>query len=217
MEKVVKLGNIIKQKRLNINMTMDECAKKAGITRATLSSIENGTSNCSISTMFKVLDVLELSFAIDNVNNANRQRASRINTALNKKINKFIIMCVEEYAAYIDKSSRETYSEMKDKGVIDELKNDYEDLHGFSTVYLNEYIAALLNEKNQSISKNEHVLSKALVISGVTQQIAVKNKISIDDARDKVYTSSIIDLIDDDETGLYGASPLYILSVYENL
>ncbi len=140
----MELGNIIRQKRLNINMTMDECAKKAGITRATLSSIENGTSNCSISTMFNVLDILELSFATSNTKNANRQRASRINTILNKKINNFIIMCVEEYAAYIDKSSRETYVEMKDKGIIEELKNDYEDLHGFSTLYLNEYISALL-------------------------------------------------------------------------
>ena len=143
----MELGNIIRQKRLNINMTMDECAKKAGITRATLSSIENGTSNCSISTMFNVLDVLELSFAIDNVNNVDRQRASRINTALNKKINKFIIMCVEEYATYINKSSKETYTKMKNKGIIEELKYDYEDLHGFSTVYLNEYIADLLGDE----------------------------------------------------------------------
>ena len=33
---------------------------------------------------------------------------------------------------------------MKEKGVINDLINDYEDLHGMSSVYLNDHISSLL-------------------------------------------------------------------------
>ena len=60
-----------------------------------------------------------------------------------------------------------------------------------------------------------HKLAKALLISKVSELIAEKYRISIDEARDLLYESSIIDLIDDDETGLYGESPLYVFSLFE--
>ena len=37
--------------------------------------------------------------------------------------------------------------QMKEKGVIDDLINDYEDLHGMSSVYLNDHISSLLAGK----------------------------------------------------------------------
>ena len=61
----------------------------------------------------------------------------------------------------------------------------------------------------------EHQLSKTLLITNVIELIASKYRISISEARDKLYNSKIIDLIDDDETGLYGESPLYVLSLFE--
>lgn len=62
----------------------------------------------------------------------------------------------------------------------------------------------------------EHQLAKTILISKVIELIAAKYHLNINEARDKLYESKIIDLIDDDETGLYGESPLYVFSLYEN-
>ena len=155
MNDLILLGKAIKEKRLSLNMRMDDVAKKAGISRATLWSIERGVGNCSVSTLFKIMDVLGLSFKIDfNNENSNRDRATRLNTALDKKKNRFVIMCVEQYAKSINERSDATYTTMKEKGVIDELINDYEDLHGMSTAYLNDYIKSLIENgaNNGSLS-----------------------------------------------------------------
>lgn len=145
MEALLSLGTIVKKKRLSLNKRMDDVANEANITRATLWSIEKGNSNYSIESLMRVLSVLDLSLDVSGgVAKSNRHRAKRINTRLDKKINRFIIMCVEQYADSANKSSRQVYQEMKQKGVIDELVNDYEDLHGMSFTYLNDYIDALL-------------------------------------------------------------------------
>ena len=61
----------------------------------------------------------------------------------------------------------------------------------------------------------EHVLAKTILISKVVELIADKYKISVEDARNEFYLSEVAALIDDDETGLYGESPLYVLSLFE--
>ena len=61
----------------------------------------------------------------------------------------------------------------------------------------------------------EHTLAKTIIVTKVTELISDKYRISINEARDKLYRSNIIDLIDDDETGLYGESPLYVFSLFE--
>ena len=61
----------------------------------------------------------------------------------------------------------------------------------------------------------KHTLAKTILIDKVIELIANKYKITLEEARDNLYNSSVIDLIDDDETGLYGESPLYVLSLYE--
>ncbi len=61
----------------------------------------------------------------------------------------------------------------------------------------------------------EHVLSKTILISQVVELIASKYKISINEARDRFYNSKVIKMLDDDETGLYGESALYLLSLFE--
>ena len=146
MNDLKKLGLKIKEKRLSLNLRMDDVAKKAGITRATLCSIEKGNSNCSIISLFKVMDILDLYLSVNDtgVISCLRERASRINTALDKQINRFVIMCVEQYAQFANQDSGVVYQEMKDKGILEELSNDFEDLHGMSTLYLNEYIHSLL-------------------------------------------------------------------------
>lgn len=61
----------------------------------------------------------------------------------------------------------------------------------------------------------EHTIVKAILISDVVELIASNYKIAIEEARDRLYSSPVIDWIDDDDTGLYGDSAYYIFSVYE--
>lgn len=61
----------------------------------------------------------------------------------------------------------------------------------------------------------EHVLSKTILITQTIELIAKKYKLSIDEARKRFYESRVVQLLDDDETGLYGESALYLLSLYD--
>ena len=61
-----------------------------------------------------------------------------------------------------------------------------------------------------------HVLAKTILISQTIELIAKKYKISMDEARKNFYESVVCDLLDDDDTGLYGESALYLLSLYES-
>lgn len=63
----------------------------------------------------------------------------------------------------------------------------------------------------------EHVLAKTILITQTIELIARKYKLSLEEARDRFYRSGVIDLLDDDETGLYGESALYLLSLYERM
>ena len=140
MESKFEIGEKLKNKRLELNLRMDDVAKKVGITRSTLWSIENGNGNYTIDTLLKLLNFLNMSIDIDAQEKGIRRRATRINSALEKKINRFIIMCVEQYAESIDESSSSVFNKLKEAGLIEELKEDYEDMHGMSTYSLNEYI-----------------------------------------------------------------------------
>lgn len=144
MEQLFWLGKMIKEKRLAQNLRMDDVARKAGISRVTLWSIEKGEGNCSLSSLLRVMDVLGLRMTVENQSSLEneRARATRANTVLSKKINRFIIMCVEQYALFSGSRSDVIYKEMERKGILDELESDYEDLHGMSAVYLNDYLKA---------------------------------------------------------------------------
>jgi len=144
MEQLFWLGKMIKEKRLAQNLRMDDVARKADISRVTLWSIEKGEGNCSLSSLLRVMDVLGLRMTVENQSSLEneRARATRANTVLSKKINRFIIMCVEQYALFSGSRSDVIYKEMERKGILDELESDYEDLHGMSTVYLNDYLKA---------------------------------------------------------------------------
>ena len=140
MENKIEIGKIIKSKRLQKNLRMDDVAREVGITRATLCSIENGQSNYSIDVWLKILNYLNISINFETQEQEPRRRATRTNRILDKKINRFIIMCVEQYASSVNQSSSSVYGKLNKIGVIKELKDDYEDMHGMSTYSLNEYI-----------------------------------------------------------------------------
>lgn len=60
-----------------------------------------------------------------------------------------------------------------------------------------------------------HQLVKTLLLAKVSEIIAAQYKISISEARERLYQSDVIKFIDDDELGLYGESPWYIFSLFE--
>ena len=140
MESKLEIGKKLKARRLQLNLRMDDVANEVGITRSTLWSIENGNGNYTIDTLLKLLSFLDMSINIDTQKQVSRKRATRTNTVLDKKVNRFIVMCVEQYASSVNQSSGTIYAELNKAGIIDELKNDYEDMHGMSTYSINEYI-----------------------------------------------------------------------------
>ena len=149
MENKLKIGSIIKHKRLELNLRMDDVANRVGITRSTLWSIENGKGNYTIDVFLKLVNILGLSLTLESQENKNeRKRATRVNTLLDKKINRFIIMCIEQYALKTNTDSKTTYNQLNKTGVIKELIDDYEDMHGMSTYSINEYISHRLQGGN---------------------------------------------------------------------
>ena len=144
MESKFEIGKKLKNKRLELNLRMDDVAREVGITRSTLWAIENGNGNYTIDTFLRLVSFLNMSIDIGTQTLGTRKRATRANSALDKKINRFIVMCVEQYASSVNKSSGTVYNELNKAGVIDELRDDYEDMHGMSTYSINEYISRRL-------------------------------------------------------------------------
>ena len=140
MKSKFEIGEKIKNKRLQLNLRMDDVAREIGITRPTLWSIENGSGNYTIDTLLKLLTFLNMSIDIETQEQGARKRATRTNSVLDKKINRFIVMCIEQYASSVNQGSGVIYAQLKETGIIDELKDDYEDMHSMSTYSLNEYI-----------------------------------------------------------------------------
>ena len=147
MDNKLEIGKKIKNKRLQLNLRGEDVARAVGISRSTLIAIEKGDANYTIDTFLNLMNFLDMHFTIDNQENSVKKRATRINKKIDKKINRFIIMCVEQYASRINESSKNTYIKLSDAGIIDELKEDYEDMHGMSVYSINEYISKRLGRE----------------------------------------------------------------------
>ena len=147
MEDKREIGKKIKNKRLQLNLRGEDVAKAVGISRSTLIVIEKGYANYTIDTFLNLMNFLDIHFTIDNQENSVKKRATRLNKIIDKKINRFIIMCVEQYALSINESSKNTYLKLSDAGIIDELTEDYEDMHGMSVYSINEYISKRLGRE----------------------------------------------------------------------
>lgn len=219
MEDLFRIGKTIRDRRLELNLRMDDVAKRANTTRATLWAIEKGSANCSVKTLLQVMAVLGLKMSVNYPDStaSSRNRASRINTVLAKKKNRFLVMCIMQYASSIGLSNEEVYEKMQQPGLLDEIEDDYEDLHGMSSICLNDYIGARLGYKcqKQNDKSMNHASAKTIIITKVIELIAEKYHLSLKEARDLFFRSDVIKLIEDDETGLYGESPLYSFSIFE--
>jgi len=146
MEKYCEIGNKIKSRRLALNLTSSYVAKKAGITRATLSAIENGSTKCTLNNLLRVISYLNMNIniTVEETHHSNRKRASRRTSAFEKAANRFLIFSIEQYASSINKTSNEIYNDIEESGLVDHFLEYYEDLHGMSTEYLNDYIKKYL-------------------------------------------------------------------------
>ncbi len=61
----ISIGKIIKERRKFLRLDQLSFCDIAGLSQHTLSSIENGTGNPSLSTLIKILDVLGMELKID--------------------------------------------------------------------------------------------------------------------------------------------------------
>ena len=66
---------------------------------------------------------------------------------MDNQVNRFVVMCIEQYTFYMNISSRMAYLGMKRNSVIKELEDNYEDLHGMSIEYLTDYIKSLVDNE----------------------------------------------------------------------
>lgn len=64
---LIKIGNSIKRKRVNLNISQSQLGNITGITRQTIASIENGNSGPSISSVLSILEVLKMTDIFDNL------------------------------------------------------------------------------------------------------------------------------------------------------
>jgi hypothetical protein len=61
-----------------------------------------------------------------------------------------------------------------------------------------------------------HGLVKATIIPEIIRLITKQYSVNEEKALDMFYTSATAASLDDDETGLYGQSPLYIFSIFND-
>lgn len=62
----------------------------------------------------------------------------------------------------------------------------------------------------------DHSLSRIIIISKVVELIANELKITLSDARDLFYSSKVISILEDEESGLYGESPYKTFELFMN-
>ncbi len=57
--KLIQFGQLIKEVRNDKGMTQDELGQLIGVTKSQISKLENGTSNMTIGTIFKIFEALK--------------------------------------------------------------------------------------------------------------------------------------------------------------
>ena len=139
------LGKQIRETRLTKNFSMEEVAQKAEITRATLSEIENGNPKCAIGSYLKVMSIVDIEVSFDSTRKAKqRKRASRKILKSDKKINHWVVFTIELYAKHIEKPADVVYQKLQETELLEMLYTDYEDLHGMSPEYINDFLDGCL-------------------------------------------------------------------------
>ena len=143
---IEQFGRAIRNKRVSESVSAESLAASVGISRATLSAVENGNGNVSIKTYLKTAEALDLEVGLvfGNVSNAERKRSPKRLTKDKTKKNQFEVFCIEKYARHINQDSGNVYVMFKNEKLLDLVRNDYEDLHGMGTEYLMQFFDSYL-------------------------------------------------------------------------
>ena len=126
----------------------------------------------------------------------------------------FKAFCVEFYANHIGKTGPEVYAEFEKSGLLKELDDDYEDLHGMGMEALMQMFDEYLKANEVKSPKCEHHQVRALIIPEVARLIAKRFGISESEALSRFYKSATAQNLADEENGLYGQSALFIFGQY---
>ena len=126
----------------------------------------------------------------------------------------FKAFCVEFYANHTGKTGPEVYAEFEKSGLLKELDDDYEDLHGMGMEALMQMFDEYLKANEAKSPKCEHHQVRALIIPEVARLIAKRFGISESEALSRFYKSATAQNLADEENGLYGQSALFIFGQY---
>ena len=126
----------------------------------------------------------------------------------------FKAFCVEFYANHTGKTGPEVYAEFEKSGLLKELDDDYEDLHGMGMEALMQMFDEYLKANEVKSPKCEHHQVRALIIPEVARLIAKRFGISEGEALSRFYKSATAQNLADEENGLYGQSALFIFGQY---
>lgn len=126
----------------------------------------------------------------------------------------FTAFCVEFYANHVGKMGPEVYAEFEKSGLLRELGEDYEDLHGMGMEALMQLFDERLGKVVAPTKRCEHHLIRATIIPEVAKLIAERFGISESEALDRFYKSATSQNLADEENGLYGQSALFIFGQY---
>ena len=121
---------------------------------------------------------------------------------------------MEFYANHTGKTGPEVYAEFEKSGLLKELDDDYEDLHGMGMEALMQMFDEYLKAKGAKSPKCEHHQVRALIVPEVTRLIAERFRIPESEALSRFYKSAMAQNLADEENGLYGQSALFIFSQY---
>jgi hypothetical protein len=126
----------------------------------------------------------------------------------------FTAFCVEFYANHVGKTGPEVYAEFEKSGLLRELDEDYEDLHGMGMEALMQLFDERLGNVMTPTKRCEHHLIRATIIPEVAKLIAERFGISESEALDRFYKSATSQNLADEENGLYGQSALFVFGQY---
>jgi hypothetical protein len=59
----------------------------------------------------------------------------------------FIAFCIEHYADHVHQSGPEIYQLFKDEGLLQLLRDDYDDLHGMGIEFMIDFCSNYLKER----------------------------------------------------------------------
>ena len=112
------------------------------------------------------------------------------------------------------KTGPEVYAEFEKSGLLKELDDGYEDLHGMGMEALMQMFDEYLKDNEAKSPKCEHHQVRALIVPEVARLIAKRFGISESEALSRFYKSATAQNLADEENGLYGQSALFIFGQY---